>query len=74
MDLDQIIEKTDLQSFYQNLIEFQKPKGSDQYYCKCPFCGTEQKMWFATAGSKKGAWKCFKREESGNAVTLYSGQ
>ena len=73
MDLDQIIERTDLQEFYkQQGIELQKQKNNDEYYCKCPFCEAEKKMRFAVAGSKKGAWKCYKCEESGNAVTLYS--
>lgn len=74
LSIEQIVERLDVRPFLEGLdIEFQKAtKQGSQFYCRCPFCFEDKKLWVAVSGDKKGAWKCHKCDEKGSIVGLIS--
>ena len=73
LSIEQIIEQLDIRPFLetQGSIKFQKStKNGTQFYCRCPFCSADKKLWVAVAGDKKGGWKCYSCEEKGGIVGL----
>ncbi len=74
MELDQIVAKLNIISFLEAQgIVFEKKTKKGWYAETCPFCEGKQKIRFNVSDSdKKGLWKCFKCEESGNVITFYA--
>ncbi len=74
MDLDQIIEKLDIETYVESLgLTFAKKDARTNWYLtECPFCQGKKKFSICISGPKKSVWGCYKCREKGNAVTLYS--
>lgn len=72
VDLNEILSRLDIKPFIQQLgLEVKKDRAG-KLYCNCPFCGGDEKLSVTAAGDKKGLWKCFKCNETGNQITLYA--
>lgn len=67
-DLDTIMSRLDVYSFFEAQGQKFEKKTSKGWYTDCPFCGGKQKLRV----SSKGLWKCFKCDEKGNAITFYA--
>lgn len=71
-DLNEVVRQVDIKSFLESIgITVQKKSKRGGWYCRCPFCGEDEKLSINDS-DKKGLWKCFKCEESGNLTTLYA--
>lgn len=70
MDLKEILNRLDNVAFFETHgLRVVKRNQRKNWECECPFCGDQKHFSF---NPDKGLWRCFKCEESGNAVSFYA--
>ena len=66
--MDDILARVNIENlFREGGAQGGKAKGDQHSSCRCPFCGDDSHFGFH---AKKGLWKCYKCEESGNLNTF----
>ena len=70
MDLKEILNRLNNVAFFETHgLRVVKRNQRKNWECECPFCGDPKHFSF---NPNKGLWRCFKCEESGNAVSFYA--